>query len=49
MKFNEEDEERCPKTSPLSLIGVLKAPVKSEKGERREKPRKNRKWVEIEE
>ena len=37
VKFNEEGEERCPKASPVTLVGVLKAPVESEKGERREK------------
>ena len=25
--FNKEEEERCPKTSPLTLIGVLKDSV----------------------
>ena len=28
--FNVEDEERCPKTSPLTLTRVLKALVESE-------------------
>ena len=32
VKFNEDDE-RCPKTSPLILIRVLKAPVESEERE----------------
>ena len=48
MKFNVEEEERCPKTSPLALIGVLKAPVESEEGERRVKAIKKRKMVETE-
>ena len=43
MKFNGEKEKRCPKTSPLTLIGVLKAPVESEEEERREKPIRKRK------
>ena len=47
VKFNEEDEERCPKASPLTLARVLKAPVESEEGERREKTKK-RKMEEIE-
>ena len=34
VKFNEEEEERCPKTSPLTLVGILKALVESEEGER---------------
>ena len=38
MKFNDEEEERCPKTSPLTLTRVLKAPVESEEEERIEKP-----------
>ena len=37
VKFNGEEEERCPNTSPLNLTGVLKAPMESEEGERREK------------
>ena len=49
VKFNEEEDERCPKTSPLTLVGVLKALVESEEGERREKPTKKRKRVDIEE
>ena len=36
VKFNEEEEERCPKASPLTLARILKAPVESEEGERRE-------------
>ena len=43
MQFNDEEEERCPKTSLLTLIGVLKALVESEEGERREKPTRKRK------
>ena len=27
VKFNDEEEERCPNTSPLTLTGVLKALV----------------------
>ena len=41
VKFNEE-EERCPKASPLTLTGALKALVESEKGERRENTRKRK-------
>ena len=48
VKFNEEKEERWPKTSPLTLTGVLKAPVECEEGERRVKPKKKRKRVETE-
>ena len=40
VKFNEEEDERCLKTSPLTLTKVLKALVESEKGERRETPTK---------
>ena len=47
VKFNEE-EERCPKTSPLSLPGLLKAPMESEEGEMREKPTKKIKMAETE-
>ena len=43
VKFNEEEEERFPKASPLTLDGVLKAPVESGEGERREKPTRKRK------
>ena len=46
VKFNDAEEERCPKTSPLTLIEVLKAPVESEEGERREKPTRKRKKAE---
>ena len=45
VKFNEEEDERCHKTLPLTLIGVLKAPIESEEGERRVKPTKKRKRV----
>ena len=48
VKFNEEKEKRCPKTSTLTLARVLKAPVKSEEGERRVKPTNKRKRVETE-
>ena len=47
VKFNEVKEERCPKVSPLTLVGVCKAPVESKEGERRDKTRK-RKMVGIE-
>ena len=47
VKFNEGEEERCPKASPLTLAGVLKALVKSKEGEKREKPTKKRKRAEI--
>ena len=43
VKFNEGEEERCSKASPLTLTGVLKALVKSEEGEKREKPIRKRK------
>ena len=46
VKFNGEEEERCPKTSHLTLTRVLKAPVESEKGERRENPTRKRKRAE---
>ena len=36
MKFNENEEGRSPKASPLTLVGFLKALVESEEGERRE-------------
>ena len=42
VKFNEEEEERCPKASPLTLVGVLKASVESAEGERRDKTRKKK-------
>ena len=45
VKLNEEEEERCPKASPLTLVRVSKAPMESKEGERREKIRK-RKMVE---
>ena len=48
VKFNEEEEERCPKASPLTLARVLKAPVESEEGEIRDKTKK-RKRAETEE
>ena len=41
VKFNE-DEERCPKASLLTLARALKAPVESEKGERKENTRKRK-------
>ena len=48
VKFNEEEEERCHKTSPLTFLEVIEAPVESEEGERRVKPKKKIKRVEIE-
>ena len=33
VKFNEVEEERCSKASPLTLVGVFKALVESEEGE----------------
>ena len=42
VKFNEEGEEKCPKASPLTLIGILKALVESEEGERRQKTNKRK-------
>ena len=48
VKFNAEGDERCPKTSPLTLIGVLKAPMEIKEGEMREKPTKKIKRVETE-
>ena len=46
MKFNGEEEERCPKTSPLTLTTTLKAPVENEEGEMGEKPTRKRKIAE---
>ena len=46
--FNEEEEEKCPKTSPLTLVEVLKALVESGEGERRVKPTKKRNRVKTE-
>ena len=43
VKFDEREDERCPKASHLTLAGVLKALVESEKGKRKEKPNKKRK------
>ena len=40
VKFNKEEGERCPKTSPLTLIGVLKASMESEEGEERKAHKK---------
>ena len=48
VNFNEEEDERCPKTSHLTLDGVFKAPMDSEEGERRVKPTKKTKMVETE-
>ena len=49
VKFNEEEEERCLKASLLTLVGVFKAPIESEEGEKREKPTKKRKRAKIKE
>ena len=46
VKFNEEEEERCLKTSSLTFAGVLKAPMESKERERRVKPTKERKMAE---
>ena len=48
VKFNDEEEKRCPQTSPLTLTRVLKALVESEEGERREKPIRKRKRAKTE-
>ena len=42
VKFNEEEGEKCPNASPLTLAGVLKALVESKEGERREKTKKRK-------
>ena len=47
VKFSKEEEERCQKASPLTLVGVIKPPMESEGRERREKTRK-RKRAELE-
>ena len=41
VKFNEE-EERCPKASSLTLAGALKAPVESKEEEGKENIRKRK-------
>ena len=46
VKFNDEEEERCPKTSPLTLTRVLKAPIESEERERIKEPTRKRKRIE---
>ena len=43
VKFNEAEEEKSPKASHLTLVGVLKTLVESEEGERREKIKKMKK------
>ena len=48
MKFNGEEGERCPKTSPLTFTRVLKALVESVEKEKRERPIKKRKGAETE-
>ena len=40
VKFNDEEEERCPRTSPLTFTRVLKALMENEEGERRERGEK---------
>ena len=35
VKVNEVKEERCPKSSPLTLVGVFKALVESQEEERK--------------
>ena len=42
VKFNEAEEERCPKASPLTLAGVRKPPVESEEGKSKEKLERGR-------
>ena len=49
VQFNEIDEDRFLKASPLTLAEVFKAPIESEEGERMEKPTKKRKRAETEE
>ena len=46
VKYNDEEEERCPKTSPLTLTRVLKAPIESEERERIKEPTRKRKRIE---
>ena len=43
LNFNEAEEERCPKASPLTLARVNKALVERNEGERREKTKKRKK------
>ena len=33
LKFNEGEEERCPKASHLTIAGVIKALIESEVGD----------------
>ena len=40
--FSEEEEERCPKASPLTLTGITTGLVEGEEGERREKEKKKK-------
>ena len=49
VKFDEQEDERCPKCSPLTLTRVLKSPIESEEGERRVNPTKKRKRAETKE
>ena len=46
VKFNEAKENRSLKASLLTIVVVLKAPIESEEGSRREKPSRKRKMVE---
>ena len=48
VKFSEAKQERCPKTSPLSLHGALKALVESKMGERRENGRERKRAETVE-
>ena len=36
VKFNKEEEERCPKTSPLTLTAITKSPIDKGKGKMKE-------------
>ena len=42
VKFSKEEEEKFQNASPLTLVGVIKAPVESERRERIEKTRKRK-------
>ena len=46
VKFNEAKEKMSLKTSLLTFVVVLKAPIESEEGKRIEKPSRKRKMVE---
>ena len=43
VKLSDEEEEKCPKSFPLTLIGITKTPVEGEEGKRRHN--KNRKMA----